>query len=171
MSRRRRPASTPLRAPRTRPTRRRLPVRVRTIEERGLALVRELHRIARGADAPSVKLEGALEILFGAFSGGDEPFRLLLLDGWLRAREQKPYRLAMAWLREQMRLCIEEILTEGITAGSFREDADPGALAAVCLGTAEGCLLQPDAHAGTVAPDQLVKILLGLAARPPKRPD
>ncbi len=148
------------------PTSRRLPVRISTIEERGLALVKELARVARSADPPAVRLEGALEILFGAFSEGDEAFRQLLLGGWLRGHEEKPYRLAMAWLREQMRLCVEEILIEGIASGAFRDDIDPAALAAVCLGAAEGCLLQPGAQSGAVPPDRLVKTLLRLVTRP-----
>jgi hypothetical protein len=104
-----------------------------------------------------------MEILFGAFSGGDEPFRRLLVEGWLRGRQQKPYRLAMAWLREQMRLCLEEILADGVEAGAFRPDADPAALAALCLNAAEACLLQPDSDAGAVPPTQLMKTLLRLA--------
>ncbi|MBI4240540.1 MAG: hypothetical protein HY613_02380 [Candidatus Rokubacteria bacterium] len=139
------------------------------IEERGLALVKELARVGRGADPPAVKLEGVLEILFGAFSGGDEPFRRLLLEGWIRGRQEKAFRLAMAWLREQMRLCVEEILAEGITAGAFRADVDPSALAAVCVGAAEGYLLQSRDEEGTVPPGQLVRAILGLVTRNPQR--
>lgn len=127
--------------------------------------MKELVRIARGADPPVAKLEGGLEILFGAFSGGDEPFRQLLLEGWLQGRQRKPFRLALAWLREQLRLCIEEILAEGVAAGALREDLDPAAVAAVCLGAAEACLLQPDPEGGTVPPDQLVRTLLRLIVR------
>lgn len=148
---------------------RRLPLRVSTIEERGLPLVRELTRISRGSDPPVVKLEGALEILFGAFSGGDEPFRQLLVEGWLKGRREKPFRFAMAWLREQLRLCVEEILAEGIAGGAFREDLDPGALASVCVSAAEAFLLQPRAQDGAVPSDQLVRSLLGLAARTPSQ--
>ncbi len=165
MPRRRHSAPPALKARPKAVARRRLPIRTTTIEERGLALVKELHRVARGADAPLVKLEGALEILFGAFSGGDEPFRQLLLGGWLRARQQKSHRLAMAWLREQMRLCLEDVFAEGVKAGTFRGDADPPALAAVCLGTAEACLLQPEPHGGAVPPDKLVHVFLRLVAR------
>lgn len=139
-------------------------MRVRAIEERGLPLVKELARIARGADPPAVKLEGALEILFGAFSGGGEPFRQLLLEGSLRGRREKRYRLVVAWLREQLRLCVEEILAAGVSAGALRQDLDPQAFSAVCLGAAEGCLLQSEAEGGTVPPDQLVDTLLRLAA-------
>jgi len=142
-----------------------LPVRISTIEERALPLVKELTRVARGSAPPAAKLEGALEILVGAFSEGDEPFRQLLLSGWLRARQEKPYRFAMAWLREQMRLCVEEILSEGIASGAFRDDVDAAALAAMCLGAAEDCLLQSGAQSGTVAPDWLVRTLLRLVMR------
>lgn len=127
--------------------------------------MKELDRLARGADSPAVKLEGALDILFGAFSEGNEPFRQLLLEGWLRGRREKSYRLAMAWLREQLRLCVEEILAQGVAAGAFREDVDPAALAAVCLGAAEGCLLHSKAQGGPVPPDALVRTLLRLATR------
>lgn len=141
-------------------------MRVRTIEERGLPLVKELARIAREAVPVAAKLEGALEILFGAFSGGDEAFRQLLVEGWLRGRQEKSHRLAMAWLREQMRLCIEEILTEGIAGGAFRNDVDPPVLAALCLSAAEGCLLQSEAQSGTVPPDRVIRTLLELVLRP-----
>lgn len=134
------------------------------IEERGLALVKELARVARGSDPPTVKLEGVLEILFGAFSGGDEPFRRLLLEGWIRGRHEKAFRLAMAWLREQMRLCVEEVLVEGIAGGAFRADVDPASVAAVCVGAAEGCLLQSRDEGGVVPPGQLVRTVLGLVA-------
>ncbi|MBI4588403.1 MAG: TetR family transcriptional regulator C-terminal domain-containing protein [Candidatus Rokubacteria bacterium] len=146
------------------PARRRLTVGVRAIEERGLPLVKELARLARGTDPPPVKLEGALDILFGAFGAGDEPFCDLLLEGWLRARRDKRLRLAMAWLREQLRLSVEEIVAEGIAARAFRADLDPVVFSAVCLGAAEGCLLQSASQGGPVAPDELVKTLLRLAA-------
>lgn len=110
-----------------------------------------------------VKLEGALDILFGAFGAGDERFCGLLLEGWLRARRDKRYRLAMAWLREQLRLSFEEILAEGIAGGALRRDLDPALFSTVCLGAAEGCLLQSTSQGGAVSPDELVKFLLELA--------
>jgi hypothetical protein len=138
-------------------------VRVRAIEERGLPLVQELARLARRPDPPPVKLEGALDVLFGAFGASDERFAGLLLEGWLRARRDKRFRLAMAWLREQLRLSVEEILVEGIAAGAFRRDLDPVVFSAACLGAAEGCLLQSPSQGGTVSPDQLLKLLLRFA--------
>lgn len=152
--------------PRRRPARRTPPITSSAaVEKRGLGLVNDLTGIVRGAGPPTKKLGEALEILFGTFSEGDEPFRQLLLEGWVRARQQKAYRLAMAWLREQLRLSVEEILTDGIARGTFRNDLDPHAYSAVCLGAAEGCLLDSRNQGGAVPADQLVKTLLGLAAR------
>ncbi len=138
-------------------------VRVSAVEERGLPLVKELSRLARRGDPPAVKLEGALDVLFGAFGASDDRFAGLLLEGWLRARRDKRFRLAMAWLREQLRLSVEEILAEGIERGAFRRDLDPVVFSAVCLGAAEGCLLQSPSQGGSVSPDELVKALLRLA--------
>jgi len=125
--------------------------------------VRELHRIAKGADPPGRKLEGALEVLFGALGEVDADFSGLILDGWMRAREDKRYRLTMAWLREQMRLSVAEILAEGVEAGAFRADLDADAMAAVCLGAAEGALLQTASHGGPVAAGAILRALLQLA--------
>lgn len=75
----------------------------------------------------------------------------------------------MAWLREQMRLTVEEVLVEGMAAGAFRDDLEPDALAAVCLGVAEGCLLPPQGQGGPVSVDRLVQTLIRLAARTPAR--
>lgn len=125
--------------------------------------MKELARLARRPDPPSLKLEGALDVLFGAFGASDERFAGLMLEGWLRARRDKRFRLAMAWLREQLRLSVEEILAEGVAGGAFRRDLDPVVFSAVCLGAAEGCLLQSPSQGGTVPPDQLLKLLLRLA--------
>lgn len=138
-------------------------VRISAIEERALPLVKELSRLARGGDPPAVRLEGALDVLFGAFGASDERFAGLLLEGWLRARGDKRFRLVMAWFREQLRLSVEEILAEGIAAGAFRRDLDPVVFSAVCLGAAEGCLLQSPSQGGAVPPDQQLKALLRLA--------
>ena len=83
-----------------------------------------------------------MEIIFGAYGLSDADFSELLLTGWMRARHDKHHRLALAWQREQLRLSLEDILVAGATAGAFRKELDAGAVAAVMLGTAEGCLLQ-----------------------------
>lgn len=134
------------------------------VEERALPIVRELARVARGSERAPRKLEGALEILFGAYAEGDAHFSDALVGGWARAREDKQFRLTMAWLREQSRLSLEEILEEGVTSGDFRADLDAGAVATAMLGAAEGCLLQSSSAGGTVPPARLVRALLALVA-------
>ena len=138
------------------------PSPVAILDERGLPLVSELARVARSAEPPARKLEGALEILFGAYGESDREFSALLLNGWVRARDDKQFRLTLAWQREQLRLSIEEILAEGLARGAFRRGIDPGAVAAVILGAAEGCLLQAATEGGAVSPAELVRCLLGL---------
>ena len=132
------------------------------IEERALPLVSELDRVAQGADPPRVKIEGAMEIIFGAYGESDPEFSGLLLTGWMRARGDKQFRLTLAWEREQIRLSLQDILAEGVAAGAFRVDLDPGAVAAVILGTAEGCLLQSATQGGAVTAEQLLRTLMRL---------
>jgi hypothetical protein len=136
---------------------------VQAIEERFAPIVSAVARIAAGTEPPAVKLEGAMEIIFGAYGLSDADFSELLLTGWMRARHDKHHRLALAWQREQLRLSLEDILVAGATAGAFRKELDAGAVAAVMLGTAEGCLLQAATQGGAVPPGELVKTLLGLA--------
>jgi hypothetical protein len=135
---------------------------VALIEERALPLVSALDRVAQGADPPRVKLEGAMEIIFGAYGESDPEFSGLLLTGWMRARGDKQFRLTLAWQREQIRLSLQDILAEGVAAGAFRADLDPGAVAAVILGAAEGCLLQSATQGGAVTAEQLLRTLLRL---------
>lgn len=136
------------------------------LEERGLPLVSELVRVARSEHPPRVKLEGAMEILFGAYGESDPEFSGLFLTGWIRAREDKDFRLTLAWQREQIRLTLEEILAEGV-GGAFRPDMDAGAVAAVILGAAEGCLLQSATEGGAVPAAQVMRTLLRLALSEP----
>jgi len=132
------------------------------VEERGLPIVGVLDRIVKGSDSPRVKIEGAMEILFGAYGESDAEFSGLFLSGWIQARDDKHVRLALAWQREQIRLALRDILAEGATSGVFRSDLDPGAVAAVIVGTAEGCLLQAATQGGAVTAEQLVRTLLRL---------
>src|SRR5262249_1590173 len=108
------------------------------------------------------KLGGATEIIFGAYGRSAPDFSELLLTGWMRTRHDKHHLLALAWQREQLRLSLEEILVAGSVNGAFRRDLDAGAVAAVMLGTAEGCLLQAATQGGAVPPGEGVKALLGL---------
>ena len=133
------------------------------VEQRGLPIVAELARMARGTSPPRVKLEGAMEILFGAYGESDPDFSGMFLQGWMRARHDKQFRLTLAWQREQIRLSLEDILVEGISTGAFRAGMDAGAVAAVIVGAAEGCLLQAATDGGAVTAEQIVRTLLTLA--------
>ena len=133
------------------------------VEQRGLPIVAELARVARSTGAPRVKLEGAMEILFGAYGESDRDFSGLFLHGWMRAQHDKQFRLTLAWQREQIRLSLEDILVEGIRTGAFRAGMDAGAVAAVIVGAAEGCLLQAATDGGAVTAAQIVRTLLTLA--------
>lgn len=136
---------------------------VQAIEERFAPIVAAVARVAAGAEPPAVRLEGAMEIIFGAYGLSDPDFSELLLTGWMRARHDKHHRLALAWQREQLRLSLGEILVAGSAAGVFRKELDAGAVAAVMLGAAEGCLLQTATQGGAVPPGELVKTLMRLA--------
>jgi hypothetical protein len=125
--------------------------------------VAAVDRVSRGGDAPAVKLEGAMEIIFGAYGQSDPDFSEMLLTGWMRARHDKQHRLALAWQREQLRLALDEILQAGVVAGVFRKDLATGAVAAVMVGAAEGSLLQSATQGGAVPPGDLVRALLNLA--------
>jgi transcriptional regulator BetI-like protein len=133
-----------------------------SLEQRALPIVSEVARVAKSSEPPRVKLEGAMEILFGAYGESDLEFSGLFLKGWLRAREDKEYRLTLAWQREQIRLSLQDILAEGAGSGAFHADLDPGTVAAVILGVAEGCLLQSATQGGPVTAEQLLRTLLGL---------
>jgi len=136
---------------------------LQVLEERFAPIVAAVARVARGGDAPAVRLEGAMEIIFGAYGQSDPDFSEMLLTGWMRARHDKHHRLALAWQREQLRLSLEEILQAGVAAGAFRRELDTGAVAAVMLGAAEGCLLQSATQGGAVPPGEMVRALLSLA--------
>jgi len=82
------PVAARTRRPRPMPPRP-IPPRPIPVEERALPIVRELARIAKTLDSAPVKLEGALEVLFGAFGEADPTFSGLVLDGWMRARTDK----------------------------------------------------------------------------------
>ena len=154
-----RPRATPVPAPTAAPN---APA-ASQVEQRGLPIVAELARVARGPGAPRVKLEGAMEILFGAYGESDPDFSGLFLHGWMRAQHDKQFRLTLAWQREQIRLSLEDILVEGVRTGAFRAGMDAGAVAAVIVGAAEGCLLQAATDGGAVTAEQIVRTLLTLA--------
>ena len=133
------------------------------VEQRGRPIVAALARIARGSEPPRARLEQAIRLLLAAYGESDPDFSGLFLTGWARARHDKQFRLTLAWQREQIRLSLEEILVEGARAGGFRANLDAGAVAAVIVGAAEGCLLQAVTEGGAVPAERLVRTLLTLA--------
>jgi hypothetical protein len=137
------------------------------VEQRGLPIVTALARIARTGDPPRARLELAIRLLLAAYGESDPDFSGLFLAGWARARHDKQFRLTLAWQREQIRLSLEEILVEGARAGGFRANLDAGAVAAVIVGAAEGCLLQAVTEGGAVPVERLVHTLLTLALSGP----
>lgn len=132
------------------------------VEQRALPLAADLARVARGGGAPRAKIERAMQILFEAYGAADADFSGLVLTGWARARHDKQFRLTLAWQREQIRLSIEDILAEGLRVGAFRRDLDAGAVAAVIVGAAEGCLLQAATEGGAVPSERMLRALLAL---------
>jgi BetI-type transcriptional repressor, C-terminal len=133
------------------------------VEQRGRPIVAALARIARGSEPPRARLEQAIRLLLAAYGESDPDFSGLFLTGWARARHDKQFRLTLAWQREQIRLSLEDILTEGVRTLRFRGDLDAGAVAAVIVGAAEGCLLQAATEGGAVPAERLVGALLTLA--------
>jgi BetI-type transcriptional repressor, C-terminal len=133
------------------------------VEQRGRPIVAALARIARGSEPPRARLERAIRLLLAAYGESDPDFSGLFLTGWARARHDKQFRLTLAWQREQIRLSLEDILTEGVRTRRFRGDLDAGAVAAVIVGAAEGCLLQAATEGGAVPAERLVGALLTLA--------
>jgi len=133
------------------------------VEQRGRPIVAALARIARGSEPPRARLEQAIRLLLAAYGESDPDFSGLFLTGWARARHDKQFRLTLAWQREQIRLSLEDILTEGVRTRRFRNDLDAGAVAAVIVGAAEGCLLQAATEGGAVPAERLVGALLTLA--------
>jgi hypothetical protein len=135
------------------------------LDERIVPIVEAVARAARDAGSPTVRLERAMEILFGAYAGSDAGFSALLLEGWVRAQRDKQYRLRLAWQREQLRLLLQDILAEGAVRGLFRSGLDAGAVAAIIVGAAEGCLLQAAMQGGAVSPAELSRALVALTLR------
>jgi hypothetical protein len=133
------------------------------VEQRGRPIVAALARIARGSEPSRARLEQAIRLLLAAYGESDPDFSGLFLTGWARARHDKQFRLTLAWQREQIRLSLEDILTEGVRTRRFRDDLDAGAVAAVIVGAAEGCLLQAATEGGAVPAERLVGALLTLA--------
>ena len=106
-----------------------------------------------------------MTILFTA--SGDEALCQLWIEGWSRARRSKALRLELAWIREQLRLSVEEVLSAGMRDGTLRSDLDPGVMAAVILGATDGLLLQSANQGGPVPAERLADTLERAVLRNP----
>lgn len=129
------------------------------VEAEGSALVKAVAGAWSVQDLPEEKLRCCLTALASAFGQSQELRCQILLRGWAEAASRKPVRLTMAWFREQLRLCLQEILQEGVETGVFRSSLDPAAFSAIALGAAEGLLLQSSIQGGAVPVEGLVETL------------
>ena len=117
------------------------------------------------AGPPAVRLERALEILFGAYAGSGA--RLL----GAAARGMGPRSAGQA-VPPEARLAARAApaLAPGRPGGRggarhLRSGLDAGAVAAVIVGAAEGCLLQAAIQGGAVSPAELFRALFALTLR------
>jgi hypothetical protein len=135
------------------------------LDARVLPIVTALAGVASEPGPTLARLERAIELLLDAYASADSDLSRLLLAGWIRAREDKHWRLRLAWQREQLRLSLQDILAEGAVRGELRLGLDVGAVAAVIVGTAEGGLLQVASEGGPVSTADLARTLIGLTRR------
>jgi hypothetical protein len=64
---------------------------------------------------------------------------------WLRGRDDKTARLALAWAREQLRLALVDALHRAGAAGAVRRDLPDDTLAWLWLAASEGLAHEPPA--------------------------
>ena len=131
-------------------------------------LVKEVAQAAGTDSPPAERLGRVMTVLFAA--SADEALCQLWMEGWSRARRSKGLRLELAWIREQLRLSVEELLSAGMRDGTFRADLDPGVMAAVILGAADGLLLQSANQGGPVPAERLADTLQRAVLRNPAEP-
>jgi hypothetical protein len=114
----------------------RRPAALSPLEQRVLALAREVATIARTADDPRTRRDRALARLAEAFES-DGPLAELLVAAWRRARTDESLTLSLAWGREQLRASLHEILEAGAAAGVMRKEPTPAELAWIVLAACE----------------------------------
>ena len=105
--------------------RRRAPSRPRAtgalpVETRILGLAREVAAIAAATAPPRVRRDLALAKIAAAF-GEAGAIPALLPAARERARSDETLGLALAWIREQLRASLEEILEAGVRVGTIRK--------------------------------------------------
>lgn len=140
-------------------------VSLEALDARVLPIVTALAGVASERGPTPARLERAIELLLDAYANADSDLSRLLLGGWIRAREDKHWRLRLAWQREQLRLSLQDILAEGTVRGELRAGLDVGAVAAIIVGTAEGGLMQAASEGGPVSTADLARTLVSLTRR------
>jgi hypothetical protein len=145
---------------RPRPARRPRAVAAPTVEGRILALAREVAVVAATAEPPRVRRDLALAKIAAAF-GEDGEITALLPAARDRARSDEALGLALAWIREQLRTSLEEILEAGVRTGAIRTDPPPAVLAWVLLAGCEA-LLHEAPGGGAVPTDEVLRALARL---------
>lgn len=130
------------------------------VEQRILVLAREVAAIAAASDPPRVRRDQALAKIAAAF-GEDGEITALLPGAWERARSDEALGLALAWIREQLRASLEEILEAGVRVRAIRNDPPPAVLAWVLLAGCEA-LVHEAPGGGAVPTGDILKALARL---------
>ena len=107
------------------------------------------------------RLEAALERLAAGY-GEDGTATTALFETWITSHRaehrEKTRELAVAWAREHIRLALQEILEQEVTAGRVRKDIDAQDLAWILLAGAEAL-----AHEAPGDAPERIRLLLSLA--------
>ena len=106
--------------------------------------------VARDISMRAAALERAADIeaivaaLLSAYAP-DAPLAKALREDWLRGRDDKTARLALAWAREQVRLALFEVLQRGRASRALRVTGDAETLAWLWLAACEALAHEPTA--------------------------
>ena len=101
-----------------------------------LALARDLPRDASPDDIGTI-----IDVLVRAYAP-DAPLATVLRADWIRGRDDKTARLALAWAREQVRLALVDLL---VRARAARGAGDADTVAWLWLAACEALAYEPEA--------------------------
>jgi hypothetical protein len=105
--------------------------------------------IAAAPGPATRRRDRALACLTAAF-GSDAELAPLLAPVWHRALTDERLALTFAWMREQLRVSLQEILEAGVAEGTVRKEPNPESLAWIILAACEA--LVREAPGGGVVP-------------------
>ena len=121
-----------------------------TAETLLLDLARDISARA-GALDHQADIKADLETIVAALGSAYAPDAALataLREDWLRGRDDKTARLALAWAREQVRLALSEVLQQARAMRAMRADGDVDTLAWLWLAACEALAHEPSSAAG-----------------------